>query len=371
MNIIASARQIVIKVGSALLIDDANQLREEWLASLAEDIAALKKTGTQVIVVSSGSVALGRHPMGYGARMLELEEKQAAAACGQIVLASAWARAFTAHGLVAGQILLTADDSIERRRYLNARNTLQALLENPHTVPVINENDTVVTAEIRFGDNDRLAARVAQMAGSDLLVLFSDIDGLYNANPGKVKEAVFIPEVKDITPEIEAMAGGASSRVGTGGMITKLQAAKIATGAGCHMVIARGTILHPLRRLLEDGRHTRFIAKDSPMGARKRWIAGSLHPAGSVTVDDGAAAALAGGKSLLPAGAIAVEGNFARGDAVLIKNAKGQVIGKGLIAYDTPDACRILGKKTQEIEKILGVNRRRVLIHRDDMALEV
>jgi glutamate 5-kinase len=363
------ARHIVIKVGSSLLIDDANQVRGQWLASLAEDIAALKTSGKHVLVVTSGAVALGRHPLGYGKRVLELEEKQAAAACGQITLISAWAKALGEHGLFPAQILLTADDSIERRRYLNARHTLQALLENPHAVPVINENDTVATAEIRFGDNDRLAARVAQMAGADMLVLFSDIDGLYSANPSKVKDARFIAEVADITPEIEQMAGGATSGLGSGGMVTKIAAAQIATAAGCHMVIARGTGLHPLKTLSDGGKHTRFVAKESPMGARKHWIAGSMHPAGSVTIDDGAASALATGKSLLPAGVVAVDGAFSRGDAVLIKNKTGQVLGKGLIAYDADDAVRILGKKTQEIEKILGVNQRRVLIHRDDMAL--
>lgn len=367
--LLAGAKLIVLKVGSSLLIDANNQAREAWLASLAEDIAALKTSGKQVLVVTSGAVALGRHPLGYGARALELEEKQAAAACGQITLVSAWAKALGAHGLFPAQMLLTADDSIERRRYLNARNTLQTLLENAHAVPVINENDTVATAEIRFGDNDRLAARVAQMAGAELLVLFSDIDGLYSANPSVDSTARFIEEVTDITSEIEAMAGGVSSSVGSGGMVTKIAAAQIATAAGCHMVIARGLGDHPLRSLREGGKHTRFIAKDSPMGARKRWIAGGLHPAGSVTIDDGAATALSSGKSLLPAGVVSLEGDFYRGDAVVIKTAGGKILGRGLVAYDARDAVRILGKKTHEIEEILGVNRRRVLIHRDDMAL--
>ena len=363
------AKTIVIKVGSSLLIDEANKVRSIWLASLAQDIAALKKAGKHILVVTSGAVALGRHPLGYGKRALELEEKQAAAACGQITLISAWAAALGEYGLFPAQILLTADDSIERRRYLNARNTLQALLENENAVPVINENDTVATAEIRFGDNDRLAARVAQMAGADMLVLFSDIDGLYSANPSQVADARFIGEVTEITAEIESMAGGSGSDVGSGGMITKIAAAKIATAAGCHMLIARGHALHPLKLLEEGGKHTRFVANETPMGARKRWIAGSMHPAGSVTIDDGAATALTGGKSLLPAGVVAVEGAFFRGDAVLIKNKAGQVLGKGLIAYDAADAGKILGKKTKEIEQILGVNQRRVLIHRDDMAL--
>ncbi len=369
MTFFASCKIIIIKVGSSLLVDEANHVRGEWLATLASDIALLKNAGKQVIVVTSGAVALGRHPLGYGTRALELEEKQAAAACGQITLISAWAQAMAAHQLFPAQMLLTADDSIDRRRYLNARNTLSTLLENAHAVPVVNENDTVATAEIRFGDNDRLAARVAQMAGADMLVLFSDIDGLYSADPSKVSDAQFIPVIKEISADIEAMAGGVASSVGSGGMITKIEAAKIATNAGCHMIIARGHSLHPLKVLGDGGKHTHFVAHGSPMSARKRWIAGSIHPAGSIVVDDGAAQALKSGKSLLPAGACAIEGSFDRGDAVLIKDKSGAILGKGLSAYDSADAKRILGKKTTEIEQILGVNRRGALIHRDDMAL--
>jgi glutamate 5-kinase len=370
MTVLAKAKRIIIKVGSSLLIDEANHVREHWLVSLAQDIAQLKTSGKQVIVVTSGAVALGRHPLGYGKRTLTLEEKQGAAACGQITLVSAWAQALAKVDLFPAQMLLTADDSIERRRYLNARNTLEALLENPKAIPVINENDTVATAEIRFGDNDRLAARVAQMAGADMLVLFSDIDGLYSANPAKDKAAKFIAEVKEITADIENMAGGSSSSVGSGGMITKIAAAKIAMGAGCHMVIAQGNVQHPLKALADGGKHTLFVAQESPLGARKRWIAGSIHPAGSLTVDKGAAGALKGGKSLLPAGVVAVDGDFDRGDAVLIRDEAGNTLGKGIIAYGSEDARRIRGKQSQEIEQILGFKRRDVLIHRDDMALD-
>ena len=365
----AHAKRIVIKIGSSLLVDDNYHLRDAWLATLAADIAVLTKSGKQVIVVTSGAVALGRQTLGYGKRVLELEEKQAAAACGQIALFSKWAASLEHEKLKSAQILLTADDSIHRRRYLNARNTLEVLLECG-AVPIINENDTVATAEIRFGDNDRLAARVAQMAGADVLILFSDIDGLYTANPNSDANATFIAEVKEITAEIEQMAGGASSAVSSGGMITKIAAAKIATASGCHMVIARGNKEHPLRALVDGGKCTRFVAQGSPLSARKHWIAGSIHPAGSITVDDGAVTALKSGKSLLPAGVVAIEGHFDRGDAVLIKDRKGTVIGKGLIAYAAEDATRIAGKKSQEIEQILGFKRRDVLVHRDDMVLE-
>ena len=367
---LANAKRIVIKVGSSLIIDDANGVRKEWLATLVADIAQLVSQGKQVIVVTSGAVALGRNSMEYGKRVLTLEEKQAAAACGQITLFSMWASAFEKEKLNAAQILLTADDSINRRRYLNARNTLDTLLESGRVIPVINENDTVATAEIRFGDNDRLAARVAQMAGVDLLVLFSDIDGLYTADPRSNKEAKFISEVSEITAEIEQMAGGSASSVSSGGMITKIAAAKIATSSGCHMVIAKGEGTHPLKALMSGSKSTRFVAQGSPLSARKHWISGSIHPAGTIMVDDGALAALKSGKSLLPAGVTAISGQFDRGDAVLIKDKSGASIGKGLIAYAAEDAARIIGKKSQEIEQILGFKRRDVLIHRDDMVLE-
>ncbi|MFO0388333.1 MAG: glutamate 5-kinase [Alphaproteobacteria bacterium] len=367
---LGNAKRIVIKVGSSLLIDSENQLRTNFLAQVAESIAALCSEGKQVIVVTSGAVALGRPALGYGKRVLTLEEKQAAAACGQITLFSMWDKAFSAFQLKPAQILLAAEDSIHRRRYLNAKNTLDTLLENKSVIPVINENDTVATAELRFGDNDRLAARVAQMAEADLLIIFSDIDGLYTADPSKHKDATFIETVQDISDDIEKMAGGAASSVSSGGMVTKIQAARIATASGCHVFIARGTGEHPLRTLIQGGKHTHFVAKGTPRTARKEWIAGSLHATGSIVVDDGAAGALASGKSLLPAGVVKVEGQFDRGDAVLIKNKEGKQLGKGLIAYASDDATRIAGKKSQEIEQILGFKRRDVLIHRDDMVLE-
>lgn len=367
---LTTAKRIVIKIGSSLIIAEDNQPRKAWLASLAQDISALKKLGKEIIVVTSGAVALGRQPLGYGSRKLELEEKQAAAACGQITLFSLWAETLQNIDLAPAQILLTADDSINRRRYLNARNTLETLLENPRIVPIINENDTVATAELRFGDNDRLAARVAQMAGADLLVLFSDVDGLYNADPRNNSNAQFQDRINEITPEIEAMAGGAGSSVGTGGMATKISAAKIATSAGCNMIIAKGIENHPLQTLIDGGKHSLFIAKESPLSARKHWIAGSLHPAGTITIDAGAANALTTGKSLLPAGVKSIVGEFERGDCVLICDASDTKIGRGLISYNAEDTKRIIGKKSAEIEQILGFKRRDVLIHRDDMVLE-
>lgn len=369
-NNISQAKRIIVKVGSSLLIGNDNLERGEWLGTLVSDIAALKRAGAEVIIVTSGAVALGRHVMGFGSRALTLEEKQAAAACGQAPLLAAWGKAMAAQQLAPAQILLTADDSINRRRYLNARNTLETLLANRQVVPVINENDTVATAELRFGDNDRLAARVAQMVSADLLVLLSDIDGLYSADPRTDASARFIGEVHGITPEIEAMAGGVGSSVGSGGMRTKIEAAKIALAAGCHMLIRKGLRDHPLSALEKEGRETWFISEATPLSARKNWISGSLHPAGTVVVDDGAAAALKNGKSLLPAGVKQVEGSFERGDAVVIKTLSGQVLGRGLVAYSAADAERIAGQQSQKIEEILGFKGRSALIHRDDMVLE-
>ncbi len=366
-----NAKRIVIKVGSALVADETTgEVRRAWLSAFAGDIGALVGQAKQVILVTSGAIALGRAQLGLKAKsLLPLEEKQAAAACGQIALYAAWRDALSAQKIKIGQVLLTADDSIVRRRYLNARNTMDTLLELG-AIPVINENDTVATSEIRFGDNDRLAARVAQMIGADLLILLSDIDGLYSADPGQDATAKFIPEVTAITADIEKMAGGSGSALGSGGMRTKIEAAKIATNAGCHMVIARGTEAHSLKALLEGGKCTHFAAHGNPKSARKHWIAGSVHPAGSIVVDDGAAKALASGKSLLPAGVVSVEGNFDRGDTVLIKNKSGDILGKGLIAYAAADATRIRGKQSQDIEAILGFKGRSALIHRDDLVLE-
>lgn len=370
------AKRIVIKVGSSLLIDANNLHRHEWLEQLAEDILALVRQKKEVLIVTSGAVALGRHLMGLGAKALTLEEKQAAAACGQVPLFNGWANAFKFGGtermadwLYAAQILLTADDSINRRRYLNARNTLEALLARPSIIPIINENDTVATAELRFGDNDRLAARVAQMASADLLVLLSDIDGLYTNDPRTDKNATRLEEVHAITPDIEAMAGGAGSSHGTGGMATKIAAAKIALAAGCHMIIAPGLEKRPLWALQSGGPCTRFIAAETPLSARKNWIAGSA-TSGRLAVDAGAAEALANGKSLLPAGVSAVEGVFERGDAVLIVDAAGRTIGKGLTAYSSADAKAIRGRQSGEVEAILGFKGRAAIIHRDDMVME-
>lgn len=368
---LANAKRIVIKIGSSTITDEAGGVvRAEWLKAFAEDVAALKSQGKEIILVTSGAIALGRAALSLKSKSkLLLEEKQAAAACGQIALFSAWREALLAHGIQSAQLLLTADDSIHRRRYLNARNTLETLLELG-AIPVINENDTVATAEIRFGDNDRLSARIAQMAGADLLILLSDIDGLYTADPSKDRNAKLIAEVKAITPEIEQMASGSSSDIGSGGMFTKLGAAKIAMQAGCHMVIARGDVSHPLKALLAGGKHTLFIAEGTPMNARKNWIAGSVHAAGNIVIDDGAVKALKAGKSLLPAGVVKVEGEFDRGDAVQVRDARGVTLAKGIIAYDSEDARQIMGKQSADIESILGYKRRDVLIHRDDMVLE-
>lgn len=367
-------RRLVVKVGSSLVIGDDNRVRENWLKSAAADLADLKRRGKQVIIVTSGAVGLGRQTLGYGARRLELVEKQAAAACGQITLISHWARAFqfeNADSFYPAQILLTLDDSENRRRYLNARSTLETLLSEPQIIPIVNENDTVATEELKVGDNDRLAARVAQMVSADLLVLLSDVEGLYTSNPAENPSAEFVGEVERVTAEIENMAGGAGSALGSGGMRTKIEAAKIAVAAGCSMIIAKGDAPNPLRRITEGERHTLFRSEATPKSARKHWISGSLHALGSYVVDEGALTALAKGKSLLPAGVRAVEGAFGRGDAVLIKNLEGRTIGKGLTAYSSADARRIIGVKSGEIEAVLGYKYRDTLVHRDDMALEI
>jgi glutamate 5-kinase len=373
-NVFQQSRRVVIKIGSSLIIGADSAARGDWLETLAEDIRELRRQGKQVVVVTSGAIALGRHVLRYGTRRLELEEKQAAAACGQIKLMAHWADAFRFEdetaSLYPAQILLTIDDSENRRRYLNARNTLAALLAAPHIVPIVNENDTVATSEIRVGDNDRLAARVAQMTGADLLVLFSDIDGLFTENPNANPQAEFVAEITHLTPEIEAMAGGAGSEYGSGGMHTKIEAARIALAAGCSMIIGRGVEPHPVRRLIEGERCTIFRAASTPKRARKHWVSGSLHAAGSYFADEGAAAALLNGKSLLPAGVSRIEGVFGRGDAVLIKNRQGRVLGKGLSNYSSEDAEKIIGHKSAEIEQILGYKYRDTLVHRDDMAIE-
>jgi glutamate 5-kinase len=363
------ARRIVVKIGSSLLVDRANgELKSAWLATLADDVAALIAAGRQVIIVSSGAIALGRHVLGFAKGTLELEKSQAAAAVGQISLAGAYQAVFKARGLAAAQILLTLGDTEERRRYLNARQTIDTLLAE-RAVPVVNENDTVATAEIRYGDNDRLSARVASMMSADCLVLLSDVDGLYTAPPGSVGDARLIPEVRQITPEIEAMAGGAGNELSRGGMVTKLEAGKIALASGTHMVITSGKVEHPLRALEAGASCTWLLAPSDPVTARKRWIAGQLEPKGSLEVDAGAERALFSGKSLLPAGVTKVGGAFERGDAVVIRAADGRELGRGLVAYTQEDAARIIGKKTSEIAAILGFAGRAALVHRDDMVL--
>ena len=365
---LAKARRIVVKIGSALIVEPAKgAVKGRWLASLVEDIAAIRNEGGEVIVVSSGAIALGRRSLDLAAKPLRLEESQAAAAVGQIALAHAWSEALRKRGIVAAQVLVTLKDTEERRRYLNARSTLTTLLGRG-AVPVINENDTVATAEIRYGDNDRLAARVATMMSADCLVLLSDVDGLYTADPG-LDGATHIPEVRDLTAEIEAMAGRPVSGVGSGGMITKIEAAKIALAAGCNMVVASGHEQHPLRRILDGARCTWFLAKASPLQSRKRWIAGTLVPMGRLVIDQGAAGALARGKSLLPAGVRRIEGSFARGDAVSIVSEIGEEIARGLVAYDMGDARRIAGLKSSEIGEALGFRGRDEMVHRDDLVL--
>jgi len=365
---LTQARRIVVKIGSALLVDaKTGTIKASWLSSLIDDLADQRVKGAEIIIVSSGAIALGRRTLGLPKGTLRLEQKQAAAAVGQIALAQAWTEALRTRNMVAAQVLVTLTDTEERRRYLNARATLSTLLEQG-AVPVINENDTVATSEIRYGDNDRLAARVASMMSADCLVLLSDIDGLYTAPPNQ-KGATFLPVVEEITPEIEAMAGKPVSGVGSGGMITKIEAGKIALGAGCNMVIASGHEMHPLKRIRDGGRCTWFVANASALQSRKRWIAGTLQPIGHLVVDEGAAAALAKGKSLLPAGVKKVEGSFARGDTVSIVTAKGREIARGLVAYGADDTAKILGLKSSEIEKVLGFRGRDVLIHRDDMVL--
>jgi glutamate 5-kinase len=364
------AKRIVVKIGSALLVDSAAvTLRQDWLNALADDIAALRRDGKEALIVSSGAIALGRNALKLPKGALKLEDSQAAAAVGQIDLAHAYEEAFRARGLVAAQVLLTLGDTEERRRYLNARSTMTTLLKLG-AVPVVNENDTVATSEIRYGDNDRLAARVASMMSAHCLVLLSDVDGFYTAPPGSRADARRLDEVREITPEIEAMAGDAGSDLSRGGMVTKIEAAKIAVAGGTHMVIASGRVMHPLRALAEQGTGTWFLSRQDPVTSRKRWIAGTLEPKGAVIVDRGAAQALASGKSLLPAGVTKIEGSFEKGDAVIIRNPEGVEIGRGLSAYDHSDAKAIIGRKSSEIADILGYFGRPELIHRDDMVLQ-
>jgi glutamate 5-kinase len=363
------ATRIVVKIGSALLVDaEAAAPRTPWLAGLAQDIAALRAGGADVIVVSSGAIALARRSLGLTAPRLRLEEKQAAASVGQIRLAQAWSEALSAEGMTAAQLLLTLDDTEDRRRYLNARATLTTLL-GLGCIPVINENDSVATTEIRFGDNDRLAARVAEMVQADRLVLLSDIDGLYTADPRRDPSATHLPFVPRLTPEIEAMGGDPPAGYSSGGMRTKLVAARIATQAGCAMAIALGHTEHPLHALAQGARCTWFAPAPEGRTARKRWILGSLQPLGAISIDAGAVRALVAGRSLLPAGVRHIEGQFGRGDPVVVRGPRGEALARGLSAYTSDDALRIMGHQSEEIETILGWRGRDEIIHRDDLVL--
>ncbi|MCE2509581.1 MAG: glutamate 5-kinase [Alphaproteobacteria bacterium] len=366
---IDKGKRIVVKIGSSLLVSEGDRApRRDWLDAMADDLAAWRKRGREILVVSSGAIAIGRLPLGFDSTSLRLEECQAAAAAGQIRLAHAWQEALGRHSIAVAQVLLTLEDTEARRRYLNARTTLNTLL-SLGAIPVINENDTVATEEIRFGDNDRLAARVAQMVSADTLVLLSDIDGLYTADPNRDAKAEHMEEIREITAAVEAMAGTPSLEHGTGGMVTKLQAARIAMAAGCRMVIANGHDFHPLQALEKGGRCTWFLPSAGPKQARKQWIEGGLRPSGNVTVDAGAVTALKDGRSLLPAGVTGVEGSFARGDAIIVKGPDGSEIGRGISAYSSDDAARILGRKSRDIEAILGYRGRDEMIHRDDLVL--
>ena len=369
MGPLTQARRVVVKVGSALLVDaESARVNRAWLETLVEDLLCLRKRGQRVILVSSGAIALGRRRLGLKHGTLRLEESQAAAAVGQIRLAHAYKELLESNDVTVAQVLLTLEDSERRRRYLNARATLESLLELG-ALPVINENDTVATAEIRYGDNDRLAARVAQMTGADCLVLLSDVAGLYNADPNRDPNARLIPEVRQLTPQIEAMGGRSASGLGSGGMAAKIAAARIALSAGCHMCIAAGAPRHPLRRIEEGAECTWFIPTATPAAARKQWIAGTLRPAGAITIDAGALHALLEGRSLLPAGVTGTRGRFDRGDTVSVLATDGSEVARGIVAYSDGDAARIMGRKSSEIAELLGFRGRDEMIHRDDLVL--
>jgi len=364
-----NAKRIVVKVGSALLVDEGkNTINKAWLAGIASDISRLKSAGKDVVVVSSGAIALGSRLLKIHNKALSLQEKQAAAATGQVTLAHAWMEALGAYKVQAAQILLSPDDTETRRKHLNARATMVALLDLG-AVPVVNENDTVATAEIRFGDNDRLAARVAAMIGADLLILLSDVDGLYTGNPNQNNDAAHLPQIDHITDDIMAMAGAANAQYASGGMVTKLEAGRISTAAGCHMIICDGRDPEPLLRLENGARCSCFIATETPHAARKQWIAGALTPRGTIGVDAGAATALRSGKSLLPAGVVAVDGQFDRGDLVAVEDQSGRIIGHGLSSYSAADATKIKGHKSREIETMLGYRGRDEMIHADNLVV--
>ncbi|MBT4740623.1 MAG: glutamate 5-kinase [Rhodospirillaceae bacterium] len=366
---IAKAERVVVKIGSVLLVDEATgALHRSWLDAVCDDIAAMRARGQDVVVVTSGAIAIGRGPLNLTSQSLRLEEKQAAAATGQVRLTQAYQESLGRHDLTVAQVLLTVDDTEDRRRFLNARTTLDTLLQLG-AIPVINENDTVATTEIRFGDNDRLAARVAAMIGADACILLSDVDGLYASDPTDNPDAEHRPQVKVIDDAVRAMAATAKPGHGTGGMVTKLMAADICMAAGCHMAIALGTVMRPLDALENGALCTWFVSAAEPRAARKKWIAGTLNPTGKLVVDDGAAKALSAGKSLLPAGVIDIEGEFGRGDAVVIVGQDGSILGKGLSAFSAEDARRIKGHRSDALEGILGYQGRSEVVHRDDLVL--
>jgi glutamate 5-kinase len=365
---LANARRVVIKIGSALFVDQqTGAMNRAWLEGVCADVADMRRAGKDVVIVSSGAVALGRRELNLQ-RRLRLEESQAAAAAGQIVLAHAYQEILRGLGLTTAQVLLTLDDSERRERYLNASKTLRTLL-SVGAVPVINENDTVATQELRYGDNDRLSARVAQMVSAECLVLLSDVDGLYTADPRRDQNARYVEEVTELTREVLDMAGGPGTSHGSGGMRTKLEAARIAVGAGCRMCIASGHVARPISVLLAGGKATWFLPSATPGAARKQWIAGTLKPKGSLRVDAGAERALAAGRSLLSVGVTAVDGPFGRGDAVSVVAADGREIGRGLTAYPADEAAQIAGRRSGDIQEILGYSGGDEIIHRDDLVL--
>ena len=366
---LAPYRRLTIKIGSATIVDSrTGKIKSDWLAALVEDLATLKDQGVALVVVSSGAIALGRGLLGLETVNLTLEQQQAAASAGQIALSQAWAQELAKHDIVAGQILITPNITEERRYFLNARTTISTLLALG-AIPIINENDSVATAEIKYGDNDRLSARVATMIEADCLVLLSDIDGLYTAPPAKDPNAKHLDHVAAITAEVEAMAGGAASHLSRGGMTTKIEAGKIATQAGTAMIIAKGTNLHPLRALVTGGKHTLFTAAESRAQARKRWIMGTLAPTGQIHIDPGAIRALLDGKSLLPIGVTSVKGEFVRGDAVAILDPDGHEIARGLVALDREEAEQVKGKNSKRVGELLGLGARAELVHRDNLVV--
>lgn len=366
--VLSDCKRVVVKVGSSLLIDADGQVDRDWLSGLAADLAMLAGNGQEVLVVSSGSIAIGSAVLDINKRRARLEDLQAAAAAGQVRLVQAYQQALDEHSIVTAQVLLTASDTEDRRRFLNARGTLERLLAH-NVVPIVNENDTVATDEIRYGDNDRLAARVAQLVMADALILLSDVDGLYSEDPGRNPSALHIPEVRRIDDEIIGMAGETRSEIGSGGMATKVQAARIATHAGCSTIITSGAVERPLSALGEGARATVFRPEGTPKAARKQWLVGVLRSAGQIHVDDGAVRALANGNSLLPVGVTRVSGTFGRGDVVTLVDARGREFGRGLAEYSSDDADRLTGCRSEDIELRLGWRGRSVMIHRDELVL--